>query len=80
MFTAIGFYKPVLISPELNPEVLENYTIGQAIQLTSVGDFAQQLETFIDDLTNNTITYQHGLDLANAAYSQERLIQNLLMF
>ena len=80
LFTAIGFYKPVLISPELNPEVLENYTIGQAIQLTSVGDFAQQLETFIDDLTNNTITYQHGLDLANAAYSQERVIQNLLMF
>lgn len=79
LFTAIGFYKPVLISPELNPEVLENYTIGQAIQLTSVEDFAKQLEKFIDDLTNNTTTYQHGLDLANAAYSQERLIQNILM-
>ncbi|WP_303105498.1 glycosyltransferase [uncultured Mitsuokella sp.] len=79
LFTAIGFYKPVLISPELNPEVLENYTIGQAIQLTSIEDFAKQLEKFIDDLTNNTTTYQHGLDLANAAYSQERLIQNILM-
>ncbi|WP_298463702.1 glycosyltransferase [uncultured Mitsuokella sp.] len=79
LFTAIGFYKPVLISPELNPEVLENYTIGQAIKLTSVEDFAKQLEKFIDDLTNNTTTYQHGLDLANAAYSQERLIQNILM-
>ena len=28
-FTAIGFHKPVLISPEINPEVLEQYSIGE---------------------------------------------------
>ena len=29
LFTAIGFHKPVLISPEINPEVLEQYSIGE---------------------------------------------------
>ena len=32
LFTAIGFYKPVLISPEINPEVLEQYSIGEGIK------------------------------------------------
>ena len=51
LFTAIGFYKPVLASPELNPEVLEKYKIGMAVDLSSVDSFARQLERFVDDLS-----------------------------
>ncbi len=78
LFTAIGFYKPVLASPELNPEVLQQFNIGQAIDLTSVGTFAKQLENFIFDLVENTAAYQQGLDDANRAYSQSQMIQKIL--
>ena len=36
LFTAIGFQKPILISPEINPEVLEQYSIGEVLNLDDV--------------------------------------------
>ena len=78
LFTAIGFYKPILISPEINPEVLTKYKIGAAVQLDSVEIFARQLEVFIDDFTNNTHIYRENLFLANKEYSHEALIKNIL--
>lgn len=78
LFTAIGFYKPVLVSPELNPEVLEQYKIGMAVDLSSVDSFARQLEQFVDDLLKNALLYRKNLELANIAYSHEALIQNIL--
>lgn len=78
LFTAIGFYKPVLASPELNPEVLQQFKIGQAIDLSSAEAFSQQLEGFIDDLVRNTEEYQQGLDQANVAYGQDKLIKGIL--
>ncbi|WP_276835920.1 glycosyltransferase [Megasphaera stantonii] len=78
LFTAIGFYKPVLASPELNPEVLEKYKIGMAVDLRSVKSFTKQLEQFVDDLVKNASLYRKNLELANAAYSHEALVQNIL--
>ncbi len=78
LFTAIGFYKPVLASPELNPEVLQQFNIGQAIDLSSVENFVKQLENFISDLVENTAAYQQGLDDANRAYSQSQMLQEIL--
>lgn len=78
LFTAIGFYKPVLASPELNPEVLEKYKIGMAVDLRSVGSFTKQLEQFVDDLVKNASLYRKNLELANSEYSHEKLIHNIL--
>ncbi len=78
LFTAIGFYKPVLASPELNPEVLQQFNIGQAIDLSSVENFVKQLENFISDLVENTAVYQQGLDDANRAYSQSQMLREIL--
>ena len=78
LFTAIGFYKPILSSPELNPEVLQQFNIGKAIDLSSIPAFTKQLEEFIDDLVKNTDVYQKGLDAANSAYGQDKLIQAIL--
>lgn len=78
LFTAIGFYKPVLASPELNPEVLAQYKIGMAVDLRSVDSFARQLEQFVEDLVKNASLYRKNLELANAAYSHEALVQNIL--
>ncbi len=78
LFTAIGFYKPILISPEINPEVLEKYKIGAAVQLDSIATFARQLEEFMDDFVKNTDIYRENLLLANKEYSHEALIKNIL--
>lgn len=78
LFTAIGFYKPVLSSPELNPEVLEKYKIGMAVDLRSPETFAAQLVAFVDDLIKNAKVYERNLALANEEYSHERLIRNIL--
>lgn len=78
LFTAIGFYKPFLSSPELNPEVLEKYKIGMAINLTTVEAFSHQLEQFVKDLSEHGEDYCRDLEAANEEYSHERLIKNIL--
>ena len=78
LFTAIGFYKPFLSSPEQNPEVLEKYKIGMAVDLSSVDAFARQLEQFVENLTTRGDEYRRDLDAANEEYSHEKLIHNIL--
>lgn len=78
LFTAIGFYKPILQSPEMNPEVLNKYNIGEAISLDNIEDFAKQLENFINTFYDNLQKYQYNLNAANKEYSHEQLINNII--
>lgn len=77
-FTAIGFYKPILQSPEMNPEVLENYNVGEAVALDSVERFTKQLEEFVNSYPKKCKKYKAGLVAANKAYSHENLINSIL--
>ena len=78
LFTAIGFYKPVLQSPEMNPEVLQKYNIGQALNMQTKEAFTKQLENFINKLTDNIVIYEKNLKMANDEYSQKNLIINIM--
>ena len=78
LFTAIGFYKPVLISPEINPEVLAEYKIGSAVQVENEEVFARQLKEFVDLYEAKLEIYNEDLLRANNAYSHEALIRNIL--
>lgn len=78
LFTAIGYYKPVLQSPELNPEVLQNYDIGEAVQLDSVETFSRQLENFVNSFPVKAKDYQEGLHKANEAFSPTRFVNELI--
>lgn len=78
LFTAIGFYKPILQSPEMNPEVLQNYKIGKAMALDNVDNFTKQLEDFVNDYSTARIQYKEGLLQANKMYSHENLLQAIL--
>ena len=77
-FTAIGFYKPILQSPEMNPEVLENFNVGEALALDSVDIFTKQLEKFVNEYPKNRNKYKEELVKANEAFSHERLIKALI--
>lgn len=78
LFTAIGFYKPVLCSPEINPEVLDEFNIGEAVKLDSVEVFTKQLEDFVNTFPDKAEEYQKGLIGANQKYGQDKLIQHIL--
>lgn len=78
LFTAIGFYKPILQSPEMNPEVLQAYNIGEAVALDSVAAFTEQLEEFVNSYPEKHGQYKQGLIEANEAYSHENLIKNIV--
>ena len=78
LFTAIGFQKPVLISPEINPEVLEQYSIGEVLNLDSVNSIGQGIQTFVENLQHNKEQYNQGLMNANEDYSHRALIQSII--
>lgn len=78
LFTAIGFYKPILQSPEMNPEVLEKYCVGEAVAMNSVEDFRKQLENFVNTYQNKVSEYAEALKKANIEYGHENLIKNIL--
>lgn len=78
LFTAIGFYKPVLISPEINPEVLEQYSIGEFLNLDDVHSIRQGIQEFVENLQHHKEQYNQGLMNANEDYSHRALIQSIL--
>ena len=78
LFTAIGYYKPVLQSPEMNPEILSEFKIGDAVELDTVERFSKQLEVFINTFDEKKEIYKQGLIGANKKYSQENLISNII--
>ncbi len=78
LFTAIGYFKPVLQSPEMSPEVLDEFNIGEAVKLDTVEVFSKQLENFVNNFKNKSIEYKQGLLGANKKYSQQNLIKNII--
>lgn len=78
LFTAVGYFKPVLQSPELSPQIMNEFKIGQAVKLESVDGFSQQLEDFINNFEDQAEEYRRGLIGANEKYGQDKLIKTIV--
>ena len=78
LFTAIGYFKPVLQSPEMNPEILQEFNIGEAVRLDSVETFSKQLEIFVNTFKERAEQYKAGLIGANEKYSQANLLHTIV--
>lgn len=78
LFTAIGFYKPVLISGEINPEVLDKYNIGRIVSATNQEQLIAQMENFVNNYAINLKFYEKNLAMANEEFGHAKLIQRLL--
>ena len=78
LFTAIGYYKPVLQSPEMNPEILQEFDVGEAVKLDSVEVFSAQLEKFVNEFPKKQEVYRQGLIGANEKYGQDKLIRKIV--
>ena len=69
LFTAIGFQKPVVASDDMNPEVFEQFRIGETFSSGDVDELGRVLETFINGFDRNVDEYHRGLSAAAEAYS-----------
>lgn len=78
LFTAIGYFKPVLQSAEMNPEILAEFKIGEIVNLDSVESFGRQLENFVNTFRSKADEYKVGLIGANKKYSHENLIKKIV--
>ncbi len=77
-FTAIGFHKPVLVTPILNPEVLANYDIGMEVDLRDMKIFGQQLKEFVYNYQKKLPAYERELKRANKDFGHAEFIRQLL--
>lgn len=78
LFTAMGYFKPVLQSSEMNPEILAEFKVGEVVQLDSVESFSKQLENFVGTFRGKADEYKAGLIGANVKYSHENLIKTIV--
>lgn len=78
LFTAIGYFKPVLQSAEMNPEILAEFNVGEVVQLDSVDSFSKQLENFVNTFRIKVEEYKVGLIGANEKYSHENLVKKII--
>lgn len=78
LFTAIGYNKPVLVSPELNPEVIDRYKIGVKLDSSDINLIKERMEHLIEMLSLHCDDLMFELKRANYRYSQYKLIQEIL--
>ena len=62
---------------EMNPEILQEFTIGEAVKLDSV-DVFQAVGNFVNTFEEKKETYKQGLIGANEKYGQDKLIQHII--
>lgn len=78
LFTAIGFNKPVIISQNMNPQIINEFEIGEFVDLSSKEIFATQLESFANNFDEKLSIYQTALKNANQKYSGANLINQII--
>lgn len=78
LFTAIGFKKPVIMSSDINPEVMEKYHIGMTYDSNIPGDLQKTIETFINSYQDNAVAYACELARAYRDYHPNVFAQQIV--
>ena len=78
LFTAIGFYKPVLASQELNPEVFEAFNICVTLESLEEVKIISAMESLISLLTEQPNSVIEDMKRANVIYGHEQLVKSIL--
>lgn len=77
LFTAIGYQKPVIVSDDINPEVIKKYNIGQSFKSGDLNALKDALECFINNFDTNVDTYRIELDKASRDFSPEAFAERV---
>lgn len=78
LFTAIGYQKPVVLSSEINPEVLSEYELGCVFKSGDTQSLHQSIETFINTFVEKSPLYQQELARAYKKYSPTLFAERLV--
>jgi glycosyltransferase involved in cell wall biosynthesis len=78
LFTAIGFYRPVVASAAINPEVFAQFDIGITFPGPGAPTLKDALEQFVNTYPAKADTYEEELAKANQAYSPAGFVKNIL--
>ena len=78
LFTAIGFQKPVLVSDDINPCVVENYPVGVTFQSGDPAALGTALETFINEYDVRVQGWQEALGHAGRAYAPKAFAERII--
>ena len=71
LFTAIGFQKPVIASDDMNPEVFEQFHIGELFKSGDLNALQSTLEDFINHYDEKATVYADELAKASREYAPE---------
>ena len=78
LFNAIGYKKPIIASSEINPEVWQNYRIGEIFESGNWVALDATLKNFIDNFDKNISIYRENLDTAAQIFSPQNFAKNLI--
>lgn len=77
-FNALGLYKPVIVTDILNPEILQKYDVGIAVDLQDILGMSTKIDSFLHCYEDNISTYQKNLALVNKEFGTDVFVQNVL--
>lgn len=78
LFTAIGFYRPVVASAIINPEVFAKYDIGYTFPSAEAPTLKDALEQFVNTYPAKADRYEQELVKANTAFSPAGFVEKLI--
>jgi len=78
LFTAIGYFKPVVVSSVINPEILAQYDLGVAFASGTEGGLKTALETFVNTYSSKVDICENALITANADFSPKKFVSELV--
>lgn len=78
LFNALGFFKPVLSADNINPELLQNYPVGETIRLDNPLELQSELETFVNTFDKKAESYSVGLKTIAEVFSPVHFARRIL--
>lgn len=77
-FNAIGLFKPVLVTPQLNPEILRQFEIGVEVDVNNLQALKETIIEFVSGYEDKVKVYEENLIAANKLFGHSAFIRNLL--
>ncbi len=77
-FNALGFNKPVMLSPTVNPELLTDYNIGISLDFDDEERLKHRIEKFINTFKEKYPEYQKEIQRAKTHYNFTNVVRDML--
>lgn len=78
LFTAIGFFKPVVLTDNINPEVIQKYAIGVNFTAGNSQKLTAAMEEFVNSFSQKASHYERELERANEDFSPRRFADKIV--